>query len=179
MLVHSGKFGKSSFQASAKANSHFAKMSLAESPKFNRFPRSVGLGLVCNYCHEKGHWKADCSVLRNKSRTFGKFAKPVALSAPVRHISIVSEQKVHPVKPVNDTFSGFEAFVSDGFVALKGSDSKVPVKILRDTGAKDSFVLAKVLPFSPESDTGHGVLVRGMGLTTLFLCIKLVCLVVW
>ena len=42
---------------------------------------------------------------------------------------------------------------------LTGSDNKVPVKILRDKGAKDSFILASVLPFSQDSDTGNCVLV--------------------
>lgn len=41
------------------------------------------------------------------------------------------------------------------------------VKILRDTGAKDSFVL----DFSSETDTGVCVLVWGMGLTAL--CVPL------
>jgi len=41
------------------------------------------------------------------------------------------------------------------------------MKILRDTGAKDSFILASVLPFSQDTDTGDCVLVQGMGLTTL------------
>lgn len=66
VLAHLGKFEKNSCQANAKATSHPAKMSLPESSKFNRGPRFVGLGLVCNYCHEKGHWKADCPVLKAK-----------------------------------------------------------------------------------------------------------------
>lgn len=179
VLAHAGKLGKNSFQANAKVTNHTAKMSPFEPSKFNRGPRFGGLGLVCNYCHEKGHWKSDCPVLKSKSRTVGKYTKPVALSVPVKHIPVVSEQVIDPVKPENfvseqvigtvkpENFAGFEAFVSDGFVALQGSDCKVPVKILRDTGARDSFILASVLPFSPDSDTGECVLVQGMGLVTL------------
>ena len=55
----------------------------------------------------------------------------------------------------------------DGFASLTSNDNKVAVKILRDPGAKDSFILASVLPFSQDSDTGDCVLVRGMGLNVL------------
>lgn len=46
-------------------------------------------------------------------------------------------------------------------------ETKVPVKILRDTGAFNSFILGKVLPFSLESELGSLVPVRGMGLNVL------------
>ena len=52
-------------------------------------------------------------------------------------------------------------------VSLSGSSKKVPVTILKDTGALDSFILASVLPFSGETDTGDSVLVLGMGLVVL------------
>lgn len=51
-----------------------------------------------------------------------------------------------------------------GFVSLVGSEEKVPVKILRDSGALDSFIVASVLPFSVDTATGDFVLVKGMGL---------------
>jgi len=60
---------------------------------------------------------------------------------------------------VND----YSSFITDGFVSLVGSSERVPVKILRDTGACESFLLESVLPFSTESSIGH-VLVRGIGL---------------
>ena len=43
----------------------------------------------------------------------------------------------------------------------------MPVKILRDTGAFDSYIVSSVLPFSQETDTGDYVLMRGMDLTVL------------
>lgn len=61
--------------------------------------------------------------------------------------------------------SGYAVFVSDGYVSLVGSELKVPVKILRDSGALDSFILDSVLPFSHASYTGSSVEVKGMGLT--------------
>lgn len=55
----------------------------------------------------------------------------------------------------------------DGFVSLVGGEDKVPVKILRDTGTYDFYVVNSVLPFSNESDTGDKILSYGMGFTTL------------
>lgn len=49
-------------------------------------------------------------------------------------------------------------------MSLKDGNQNVSIKILRDTGALDSFMLESVLPFSKESDTGRCVMVRGMGL---------------
>lgn len=51
---------------------------------------------------------------------------------------------------------------------MVGSDNKVPVKILRDTGAFDSFICEDVLALSKETETGTCVPVRGMGLNVLF-----------
>ena len=141
--------------------------------------RNSGLreqGRVCNYCHKRGHWKADCHLLkqRPKSSTFEaqvRHVKPAALSAPARKAPVVSEELAQSSKYETRDYDGFEAFVSDGFVSLPGSNTKVAVKILRDTGAKDSFVLDSVLGFSPDTDTGNCVLVQGMGLTTL--CVPL------
>lgn len=41
----------------------------------------------------------------------------------------------------------------------------MPVVILRDTGAFDSFVLQATLPFSEETDTGAFIPVLGMGMS--------------
>lgn len=58
----------------------------------------------------------------------------------------------------------FSAFISDGVVSLVDGNQEVPIKILRDTGALDSFILESVLPFSKESDSGSCIMVCGMGL---------------
>lgn len=62
---------------------------------------------------------------------------------------------------------GLHTFIRDGFVSLVGSDVKVPVKILRDTAAYDSFLVDSVLPLSSSSDTGDVILSRGIGMTVL------------
>lgn len=85
------------------------------------------------------------------------------------------------LKPKTEKCSGFEDFVSDGLLSLTGNDGAVPEQILRDTGAKDSFILASALPFSQNSETGDCVLVRGMGIATLYVPLHKarLCLVLW
>lgn len=48
--------------------------------------------------------------------------------------------------------AAYLTFVSSGFVSLIEDGEKVPNKILRDSGALGSFILASVLLFSKESD---------------------------
>lgn len=64
---------------------------------------------------------------------------------------------LQPVKPVpirdlspKQDFGSdvYEPFVSDGFLSLHNGDAvKQSVKILRETGAAQSFLLEDVLPF--------------------------------
>jgi hypothetical protein len=127
-------------------------------------------GQECHYCHGSGHWKNECPVLRSR----GKFStcdnvksKPTALAASVLHqftTETLSQAQGH-VKVHIDP--GYLPFVTEGFVSMLGSKNLVPVKILRDTGASESFVLESVLPFSAESDSGNSVLIRGIGLNNL------------
>ena len=62
---------------------------------------------------------------------------------------------------------GYGPFITDGFVSLVGSSEKRPVKILRDTGATETFVVESVLPFSGQSSTGNVVLIRGIGMQSM------------
>ena len=60
--------------------------------------------------------------------------------------------------------SEYKPFIFDGVVSVRDSNgvTKVPVKVIRDTGANQSFVLDSVLPFSDETATGDNVLVQGI-----------------
>ena len=60
-------------------------------------------------------------------------------------------------------------FITNGFIALGDGSNKIPVKILRDTGATESFVAETALPFSVNSSTGKSVLIRGIGMQTMSL----------
>lgn len=88
-------------------------------------------GNICNYCHEKGHWKADCPVLKGKARGT-RTVKPVAFVAPVKGGGVLSSQPCD-----RDALSAYVPFIPEGTVSLLGSDVKVPIKILWDTGAYD------------------------------------------
>lgn len=52
--------------------------------------------------------------------------------------------------------------MSKGFVSLMGEEKRVPVSILRDTGAKQSLIREGVLPFSAQSYCGADVLAWGV-----------------
>jgi len=52
-------------------------------------------------------------------------------------------------------------------VSLPNSESKILVKILRDTGSSESFILESVLPFSEVSSERRTVLIRGIRLNIL------------
>lgn len=123
---------------------------------------------ACNYCQRFWHWKNECPVLRAKGKVSAPAKpKPTALAAPVPHSSssiIPSQVQIHG-KSLTD--SDYSPFVTDGFLSLGGTDQKVPVKILRNTGASESYVLESVLPFSTVTDTSNCVLVQGIGLNVL------------
>lgn len=158
----------------------------------NKTRETEVVGEKCNYCLERGHWKRECPVLgvRNKVRTangkaVGCVSSVVHSDGPVVfHVDQFSSSEVkNVVQPdageeknlgavsrgeretsgVSDV-SNYASFISDGFVSWVGNAHRVPVKILRDTGASESFICASVLPFSPVSDTGKFVLIRGIGL---------------
>uniref|UniRef100_A0A667WFT4 SCAN box domain-containing protein n=1 Tax=Myripristis murdjan TaxID=586833 RepID=A0A667WFT4_9TELE len=128
---------------------------------------------LCNYCHQKGHWKKECTLLKERNKP--SQVKSAGLAAPIHTLTtgdaselvVPFEMQVKPTD-ISDIDSGYAPFMSDGFVTLIGSDMKVPVRILRDSGALHSFVREAILPFSPSTDTGSCVPVRGMGLQTLF-----------
>lgn len=114
--------------------------------------------------------KDQCLLLKPKGKPILPFHAPAILCStvsekPVCVASSVGSGEVSGEVPdcvdlVQD--SGFEPFIADAFVSLVGSDKHLPIKLLRDTGAKHSFVVESVLPFSLESATNDYVLMRGM-----------------
>ena len=149
----------------------------------------------CHYCLKSGHWKRECPLLEgreDKGPNPHKWdsVKGVGCAAPVRQ-SFRTEKSVQVNFTVPAGGSGCEVpgpsglgqcvsestdghvgegygpFITDGFVSLVGSADKTPVKILRDTGATETFVAEGVLPFSVQSSTGKCVQIRGMGMHTM------------
>uniref|UniRef100_A0A3P9PYQ5 CCHC-type domain-containing protein n=1 Tax=Poecilia reticulata TaxID=8081 RepID=A0A3P9PYQ5_POERE len=37
----------------------------------------------CNYCHKRGHWKADCHLFKSRAPTFQSKPEGAGLAAPV------------------------------------------------------------------------------------------------
>ena len=90
----------------------------------------------CRYCHATGHSKWTCPVLKVKSKERFFEVKPNILAVSPSDLNVDS---LHT--GVN---SNYTLFISSGFVSLKDSDDLIPVKILRDTGASESFILESV-----------------------------------
>ena len=56
----------------------------------------------------------------------------------------------------------YEPFLSNGFVSLNSDSAQsTPIKILRDTDASQSLILADTLPFSEKTSSGTSVLIQG------------------
>ena len=56
----------------------------------------------------------------------------------------------------------------NGFVSLSGDNCPpTPIKMLRDTGASQSLILADILPFSEKTSSGTSVLIRGIDCGTV------------
>ena len=56
----------------------------------------------------------------------------------------------------------------NGFVSLSGDNCPpIPIKILRDTGASQSLILADILPFSEKTSSGTSVLIQGVECRTV------------
>lgn len=64
--------------------------------------------------------------------------------------------------------AAYDPFVCQGMIFLCGSElDLVPVTMLRDTGANQSFVSASMLPFSEKRFCGSDVLIQGIELGVL------------
>ena len=125
---------------------------------------------VCDVCHKRGHLRADCYSLKSSRYPFGPGmqAKGAGLAVPGQHhepnaVPVDSQVKCADTAVLDP----YAPFVRMGYVSMVGSDVGVPVKILRDTGAFDSFIRGGVLPLSKETEVGSSVLVRGMGMSVL------------
>lgn len=128
--------------------------------------------LVCNYCFNLGHWKNKCPVLaakwklgKKKSHISPVLVTDVTETTNDCGTSLEVGEEVCDSKLV--AMKNFVPFITEGCVSLPNSESKIPVKILRDTGSSESFILESVLPFSLVSSDGRSVLIRGIGLNTL------------
>nr|XP_055071458.1 uncharacterized protein LOC129451930 [Misgurnus anguillicaudatus] len=143
------------------------------SSKFERNGRGKpDRDLVCNYCFNNGHWKNKCPVLAAKLKSSQKKShanvSPVLMTETTKVNNLQSDASMDENTVCHlKTENHFAPFITQGFVSLTKSEEKVPVKILRDTGSSESFILQSVLPFSEVSSEGRDVLIKGIGLNTL------------
>ncbi|XP_073781537.1 uncharacterized protein isoform X2 [Danio rerio] len=172
VLTHQGTFSSASFRSDMnKFRSCQVKQKPAVVGQNIRAPvvgnigkTTVSRDLICFYCKKSGHKISECPVLKKKE----KFSKPVSLVAPSTVDDTFIESAGHLShscgalfdQKVND-FVDYTPFITEGAVSLLGSEEMVPVRILRDTGSAQSFLLEGVLPLSSETATGTCVLVRG------------------
>ena len=132
--------------------------------------------VVCNYCKKEGHVLSECLKLKRKQLGQNE-SKPTGLITSSRSIPQFCDNvndTLHGIKsprdssygvsfPPKPTMETFEPFIHDGFVSLTSDLSNATaVKILRDTGASQSLLLADTLPFSEKSSAGLSVLIKGV-----------------
>lgn len=95
----------------------------------------------CGYCHKVGHVITECRVLKQKQERPDSLVNQLRGSVLVK---VVSQQPVSSVVPD----ACFQPFVFDGLVSLTGRvEDQKAVKILRDTGGSQSFILSNSLLF--------------------------------
>ena len=119
---------------------------------------------TCNYCKKPGHLVSECLKLKRKLES--DEAKPTGLTTlrPKPQSSIKTNTVDIVTKPKSDsTMKIFEPFMLNGFVSLSGDNCPpTPIKILRDTGASQSLILADILPFPEKTSSGTSVLIQGV-----------------
>ena len=121
------------------------------------------------FCRKEGHIMSDCFKLKqrrqgqNDSKPTGFISKSCNLPSNVNDVrGTILEEK----SSSDSVMQSFEPFIHNGFVSLSSdlTNSNL-VKILRDTGASQSLLLANTLPFSGVSFTGTNVLIKGVDST--------------
>uniref|UniRef100_A0A671PSE2 CCHC-type domain-containing protein n=1 Tax=Sinocyclocheilus anshuiensis TaxID=1608454 RepID=A0A671PSE2_9TELE len=106
----------------------------------------------CFYCHKKGHVIADCLALKRKQQP-----QPKSVGLVKAFKSAVA---VHPAERIDESY---RPFVSKGLISLSGKrEDQEEVRILRDTGAMQSFILAGKLQLSDKTFCGTSVIVQGI-----------------
>ncbi len=130
-------------------------------------PRRIDPNSSCRYCLEKGHWKKECPVLKSKFKSTTKAVGLVSSYPRNKQVHIgrtPDEVKNQKADECVGNQTDYGPFITTGFVSLVNCPVKVSVKILRDTGSSESFILDSKLTFSSESSTGNSVLIQGIGL---------------
>ena len=120
---------------------------------------------ICNYCKRTGHIISECLHLKRKKEK-QEGLKPTGLTSlrSKPQSCVKEEDPIQTERPETDSVMEiYEPFLSDGFVSLNNDYAQsTPIKILRDTGASQSLILADTLPFSEKTSSGTSVLIQGV-----------------
>ena len=120
---------------------------------------------ICNYCKRTGHVISECLHLKRKKEK-QEGLKPTGLTSlrSKPQSCVKEEDPIQTERPETDSVMEiYEPFLSDGFVSLNSDYAQsTPIKILRDTGASQSLILADTLPFSEKTSSGTSVLIQGV-----------------
>ena len=122
---------------------------------------------ICNYCKQSGHIISECIALKRKrEKERQESPKPTGLTS-LRLKPQSSIQDENPIlaktSETDAVMEIYEPFLSDGSVSLNTDFAQsTPIKILRDTGASQSLILADTLPFSEKTSSGTSVLIQGV-----------------
>ncbi|KAL2096878.1 hypothetical protein ACEWY4_006085 [Coilia grayii] len=132
----------------------------------NRPP--VNTNVVCFYCRKVGHKVTDC-LAHNKK---GNNPKPSGLitSCGTGPVLLPKCKSKHAVvtSTGNEERGDYTPFITNGFVSVSGQSTvSFPIRILRDTGAAQSFLLSGVLPLSEKSTANYHVVIKGSEMTPM------------
>ena len=122
---------------------------------------------ICNYCKQSGHIISECIALKRKrEKERQESPKPTGLTS-LRLKPQSSIQDENPIlaktSETDAVMEIYEPFLSDGSMSLNSDFAQsTPIKILRDTGASQSLILADTLPFSEKTFSGTSVLIQGV-----------------
>ena len=121
---------------------------------------------ICNYYKQSGHIISECIALKRKrEKERQESPKPTGLTS-LRLKPQSSFQDENPIlaktSETDAVMEIYEPFLSNGSVSLNSDFAQsTPIKILRDTGASQSLILADTLPFSEKTSSGTSVLIQG------------------
>lgn len=153
-LMHKPVFVKRSFDSGHTSQKENEVSSYDEQIKPS--PSGPKFRKECGYCHKVGHVIAECRILKRKQERSDSSVNQPRGSVLVK---VVSQQPVTSVVPD----ACFQPFVFDGLVSLTDRvEDQRAVKILRDTGGSQSFILPNSLPFDAESACGTSTIVQGI-----------------
>ena len=115
---------------------------------------------TCNYCKKPGHLVSEC--LKLKRKLGNDEAIPTGFTLLDQgHSLLLKPVKTNTIDIVTKPKSAYSML--NGFVSLSGDNCPpTPIKILRDTGASQSLILADILPFSEKTSSGTSVLIQGV-----------------